>query len=365
MANEPINLSVSAFVALTNQILDTAFPTVVIEGEVASFKVNQGKFVFFDLKDSEATVGCFMTLWQLKTPIEDGMRVQVVATPKLTNWGKFSLTVQTVKPVGEGSLKRSFEMLKAKLAAEGLFDSDRKRPLPDMPKRIAVISSVQAAGYADFIKILQDRWGGLEVEVASVQVQGSVAAGQIIRAIQYFNEQPRPAEALVIVRGGGSADDLAVFNDEELVRAVAASRIPTLTGIGHEVDTSLVDLASDVRAATPSNAAQLLVPDRQEMIAATRQLVRTAAVSAIKAIDIIEQQIVRKMSSAAARIELNVDTLLEENKRYQSLVRAYNPTAILERGYAIIRGQPEIGKQLDIETNKLVIRTEVQHVTKK
>jgi exodeoxyribonuclease VII large subunit len=306
-----------------------------------------------------------MTLWQLKTPIEDGMRVQVVATPKLTNWGKFSLTVQTVKPVGEGSLKRSFEMLKAKLAAEGLFDSDRKRPLPDMPKRIAVISSVQAAGYADFIKILQDRWGGLEVEVASVQVQGSVAAGQIIRAIQYFNEQPRPAEALVIVRGGGSADDLAVFNDEELVRAVAASRIPTLTGIGHEVDTSLVDLASDVRAATPSNAAQLLVPDRQEMIAATRQLVRTAAVSAIKAIDIIEQQIVRKMSSAAARIELNVDTLLEENKRYQSLVRAYNPTAILERGYAIIRGQPEIGKQLDIETNKLVIRTEVQHVTKK
>ena len=365
MANEPINLSVSAFVALTNQILDTAFPTVVIEGEVASFKVNQGKFVFFDLKDSEATVGCFMTLWQLKTPIEDGMRVQVVATPKLTNWGKFSLTIRTVKPVGEGSLKRSFEILKAKLAAEGLFDSDRKRPLPDMPKRIAVISSVQAAGYADFIKILQDRWGGLEVEVASVQVQGSVAAGQIIRAIQYFNEQPRPAEALVIVRGGGSADDLAVFNDEELVRAVAASRIPTLTGIGHEVDTSLVDLASDVRAATPSNAAQLLVPDRQEMIAATRQLVRTAAVSAIKAIDIIEQQIVRKMSSAAARIELNVDTLLEENKRYQSLVRAYNPTAILERGYAIIRGQPEIGKQLDIETNKLVIRTEVQHVTKK
>lgn len=365
MANEPINLSVSAFVALTNQILDTAFPTVVIEGEVASFKVNQGKFVFFDLKDSEATVGCFMTLWQLKTPIEDGMRVQVVATPKLTNWGKFSLTVQTVKPVGEGSLKRSFEMLKAKLAAEGLFDSDRKRPLPDMPKRIAVISSVQAAGYADFIKILQDRWGGLEVEVASVQVQGSVAAGQIIRAIQYFNEQPRPAEALVIVRGGGSADDLAVFNDEELVRAVAASRIPTLTGIGHEVDTSLVDLASDVRAATPSNAAQLLVPDRQEMIAATRQLVRTAAVSAIKAIDIVEQHITRQMSSAAARIELNVDTLLEENKRYQSLVRAYNPTAILERGYAIIRGQPEIGKQLDIETNKLVIRTEVQHVTKK
>src|SRR5690606_7984944 len=123
-----------------------------VEGEVASYKVNQGKFVFFDIKDESGTLGCFMTVWQQRTPIEDGMKVIVRAIPKLTPWGKFSLTVQSIRPSGEGSLKKSFELLKAKLDKEGLFAVERKRTLPTEPQRIAVISSTQAAGYADFIK---------------------------------------------------------------------------------------------------------------------------------------------------------------------------------------------------------------------
>ncbi len=164
-------LTVSDFIAVTNQTLEYAYPLVEIEGEVASFKVNQGKFVFFDLKDAGGSVGCFMMLFSLRVPIEDGMKVIVTATPKLTQWGKFSLTVKSIRPSGEGSLKKSFELLLAKLDKEGLFAPERKRPLPALPRYIAVISSPQAAGYADFIKIIGDRWGGLRIDVAAVTVQ--------------------------------------------------------------------------------------------------------------------------------------------------------------------------------------------------
>src|SRR5665648_273171 len=148
--------SVSDFIALTNQTLEYAYQSVQIEGEVSSFKVNQGKFVFFDIKDDGGSVGCFMTVWQMRVPIEDGMKIIISASPKLTNWGKFSLTVKSIRPVGEGALKKSFELLKAKLDTEGLFALERKRVLPTVPRHIAVISSMQSAGYADFIKILND-----------------------------------------------------------------------------------------------------------------------------------------------------------------------------------------------------------------
>lgn len=145
-----------------------------------------------------------------------------------------------------------------------MFAPERKRSLPEIPAHIAVISSTQAAGYADFVKILNERWGGLKVDVAHVQVQGTVAPDQIIRAINYFGEEEVLPEVLVIIRGGGSADDLAAFNDEPLVRAIAGSRIPTIVGVGHEVDVTLADMVADVRAATPSNAAQIVVPDKRE-----------------------------------------------------------------------------------------------------
>ena len=200
--------TVTDFQAVCNQILETAFSGVVVEGEAASFKVNQGKFVFFDLKDDGASVGCFMMKFALRFPIEDGMKLRVRAVPKLTAWGKFSLTVQSVIPVGEGSLKKSFELLKRKLLDEGLFDAAKKRPLPINLERIGVISSTQAAGYADFCKILNERWGGLRVEVAHTQVQGMVAADQIIRALRYFNERGG-VDVIAIIRGGGSAGALA------------------------------------------------------------------------------------------------------------------------------------------------------------
>lgn len=358
-------VSVSDAIALINQTLEYAYPTLVIEGEVASFKVNQGKFVFFDLKDEGGTLGCFMMVFQLRTALEDGMRVRVVATPKLTNWGKFSLTVRDIQPVGEGSLKRAFELLRAKLEGEGLFAPERKRLLPAIPARIAVISSTQAAGYADFLRILEERWGGVHVEVAHVQVQGMEAPKQIVRALEYFNQQSELPEVIAIIRGGGSADDLSAFNDEPLVRAIAASRVPTIVGVGHEIDESLSDLAADVSAATPSHAAQLLVPDKQDLIrAAHRDVIRISNIveSALTGFSADARHILMDIVRA---IDDQVRRMSDRVKQQLTVLDAYDPTAVLARGYAIVRGAVEPGSSIEIEQTKRFITAEVKDVRKK
>lgn len=360
-----LKLSVSDFIALTNQTLEYAYPVVEVEGEVSGFKVNQGKYVFFDLKDENGSVGCFMMVWQLRLAVEDGMKVIVTASPKLTQWGKFSLTVRAIRPSGEGSLKKSFELLKAKLEKEGLFAEDRKRLLPEQPAYVGVISSTDAAGYADFIKILNDRWGGLKVDVAHVQVQGADAPDQIISALKYFNTHDTPPEVIVIVRGGGSADDLSAFNDELLVREIAGSRVPTLVGVGHEVDVSLADLAADVRAATPSNAAQILVPDRREVI----QIVQQRVASLLPRID---QAIDQKQLLVRDQLD-HIFTIVEHKYRdeqnrllaLQRVLLQVNPRNVLARGYALIRGKERVGEIIEVEKASVVITAEVKNVRKK
>ncbi|MGE5327874.1 MAG: exodeoxyribonuclease VII large subunit [Thiobacillus sp.] len=357
--------SVSDFIAVLNQSLEFSYPTVEVEGEVCSFKVNQGKYVFFDLKDEQGSVGCFMTVWQMRVPIEDGMKVIVSAAPKLTQWGKFSLTVRAVRPSGEGAIKKSFDLLKSKLEAEGLFAAERKRPLPKIPKNVGVISSIQAAGYADFIKILNDRWGGVKVSVANVQVQGVGSADQIIRAIEYFNQQETPPEVIVIIRGGGSADDLSTFNDEMLVRAIAGSRVPTLVGVGHEIDVSLADLVADVRAATPSNAAQILVPDKHEVSRIIKAQI-SALIPRIQGfIDSQLKLINDQVGGIVESINLALVDQISMIENYRKVLTQLNPNTILERGYAILRGGIKLGGNLQIETNEVIINAEVKDVKRK
>lgn len=365
MENDQTLLSVSDFIALTNQTLEYIYPSVSIEGEVAGFKVNQSKYVFFDLKDDGGSLGCFMTVWQLRRPIEDGMKVIVTAVPKLTQWGKFSLTVRAVRPSGEGSLKKSFDLLQTKLEKEGLFSTERKRPLPALPGRIAVISSTQAAGYADFMKILNDRWGGLRVDVAHVQVQGVDAPDQLIRALKYFNSRPDLPEVIVIIRGGGSADDLSAFNDELLVREIAASRAPTLVGVGHETDVSLADLAADVRAATPSNAAQLVVPDRQEITRRTRQHVRSLEQRLSQQIDVYREALQERMKSCGEAIRYHYGRRYGELEYKRRILAVLDPRQVLARGYAIIRGEMKPGRVVEIEKSTILITAEVTRVRQK
>lgn len=362
---ENVRLTVSDFIALTNQTLEYAYPSVEVEGEVNSFKVNQDKYVFFDIKDSGGSVGCFMTVWQLRIPIEDGMKVIVTATPKLTQWGKFSLTVKAVRPSGEGAIKKSFELLKAKLDSEGLFLADRKRILPVVPKYIGVISSTQAAGYADFVKIVNDRWGGLKIDVAHVQVQGNESADQIIRAINYFNGLDNLPEVIVIIRGGGSAEDLVTFNDERLVRVIASSRVPMLVGVGHETDESLADLVADVSASTPSNAAQILVPDRSEIIRAVRYQVKSTLPKIENSINQKLLTIREDLDSVLNVITDKTDKYLEQLSSMRSVLTQLNPQTVLSRGYALVRGIQKMGQTIEVETNKVIMKAEVKNVQRK
>lgn len=363
---ENVLLSVSEFVALTNQTLEYAYPSVTIEGEIAEFRVSQGKWVNFKIKDDEAVVGCFMTMFQMRIPLEDGMKVVVTAHPKLDGrWGKFSLIVRAVRPTGEGSIKKGFELLKAKLEKEGLFAEDRKRALPRVPEKVAVITSTESAAYADFIKIINKRWGGLDVEVAHTQVQGAPAADQIIRAIRYFNSLEVLPEVLVIIRGGGSPDDLAAFNDEPLARAIAESRIPTLVGVGHEVDHTLADMISDVRAATPTDAAQILVPDRQEIIRGAKAQANSVGYLLTQAIDSYSHRTKENLNAAFARIQEKLDDAFDRLGILRVAASQLNPENVLRRGYALLRGEQTVGATLEIETVKHIITAEVQDVRQK
>ena len=354
--------SVSDFIATSNDIFEKSFPSVLIEGEISSFKVNQNKFVFFDLKDEESVLGCFMTVWQLRFPLEDGMKVVAQVKPKLTNWGKFSLTVEKITPKGEGSLKKSLEILKEKLTREGLFDENRKRRIPQDLKKIAVISSTQAAGYADFIKIINERWGGLKIIVAHTQVQGMAASDQIIRAIDFLNSQSELPDVIAIIRGGGSADDLAVFNDEKLVRAVANSRVPIITGIGHEIDQSLCDLAADFAASTPSNVAQILTPNKfDEMRFLRSKILRTNDLLLSKIAE-LKKANREKNQKIRDRILQNILDQKREIQAKKRILESYNPQNILAKGYALISGEIATGKEITIKTIDKTITAEVKNV---
>ena len=356
--------TVTQFVSVVNQTLDYAYPSVNVQGEVASFKVNQGKWVFFDLKDEESSIPCFIPLFQLRMPIEDGMKVIVRGVPKLTKWGKFSFTVKQILPVGEGNIKKSFEMLKRKLEAEGLFDVARKRPIPHPLKKIGVISSTGAAGYADFCKILNARWGGLEVQTAHVQVQGMDAPDQIIRALKYLNEKAE-VDIVAIIRGGGSADDLSVFNDEKLAREIAASRIPVITGIGHEVDESLADLVADIRASTPSNVAEMLTPDRRAEINRIRSQILSVNKKIVQDINNFELRSRNLIIEVGRGVKLKISAVENEILAKKKVLMGLNPEKILERGYAIIKGIAKVGSIIQVETFDKEIEAEIKQIKRK
>lgn len=360
MENE-IKFSPTDFIAVVNQTLEYAYSSILIEGEVASFKVNQGKWVFFDIKDAESSIPCFMTLFQLRMPLEDGMKVIVRGVPKITKWGKFSFTVQAVRPVGEGSLKKAYEILKKKLADEGLFAAERKRQIPKDLTKIGVISSTAAAGYADFIKIINARWGGLKIQVAHTQVQGLDAPDQIIRALKYFNERNN-VQMIAILRGGGSADDLAAFNDEELVRAVAASKIPVITGIGHEVDESLCDLAADVRASTPSNAAEMLTPDRENMKWGITMIINELFRVIINRAEDFKKDSVEIVAQIRNVINMKIVDFRKILSNQIKMLVALNPEKVLKQGYAILNGKISPGNVVKITTYDKEIKAEVKEV---
>lgn len=374
-------LTVSQFVEAVNYALD-ALEYLTVEGEVSEYKVIHNKWVTFSLKDDKSSIGCFMTVWQLKTIIEDGMLVKVTGQPRLREKGFFSFVLQTVQPSGEGALRRAFQLLQQKLHSEGVFDPIRKRSLPRFPRHIAFITSRDAAAYNDFLKVLTARQGGLTISFIHTQVQGEDAPRQIIQALETANTELSSLDVIVLVRGGGSLEDLHAFNDEEVVRAVAASRTPTVVGIGHERDVTLAELAADVRASTPSNAAELVVRSRQEIELDLRHLQTSLKGSLEETMQQKQQLITRSVSVLKSRIQTTAGEVLrkvdslkhvgnrlrqqisqntvsisaapvtlrqlfttqtrhtkEQLNQLQRILQSLSPHTILKRGYSITRGK--------------------------
>ncbi|HEX8182050.1 MAG TPA: exodeoxyribonuclease VII large subunit [Candidatus Saccharimonadales bacterium] len=332
-----VSVTVSEFVDLLNETYEFAFPSIVISGELANLRISKNKWLYFDLKDDGASVKFFGNVHQLPGPLEDGMLLNVRGTPHMHELYGFSVNVQFIQPAGKGSIRRAAELLQAKLQAEGLFDDSRKRSLPYPPRRIGLITSAQSAAYADFIKILGARWGGLAIELIDVQVQGEAAPAQIIAAIDTFNETADPPEILVMIRGGGSADDLATWSHEHVTRAVAGSRVPTLVAIGHEIDTSLAELAADSRASTPSNAAELLTPDKKVVLQTLSTLseeLYDAVQDRIHDERTAHEHILGDLTRAiTGRLQWHRDQL----DSTRALLAVLSPDAALKRGYAIVR----------------------------
>ncbi|WP_395771373.1 exodeoxyribonuclease VII large subunit [Arenimonas sp.] len=254
--------------ALARDLLESNFSQIWLEGEISNLSRPASGHLYFSLKDASAQVRCAMfrnRAMLLSAPIKDGQLVLVRARVTLYEArGEYQLSVESIEPAGQGALQLAYERLKAKLDAEGLFATDRKRPLPRWLKRLGLITSPRGAAVHDVLSVLERRFPLLPVELWPVPVQGAEAAAEIRIALQAALASGR-YDAILITRGGGSLEDLWPFNDEALVRLVASAPIPVISAIGHEVDFSLLDFAADLRAPTPSAAAELLSPDAGEL----------------------------------------------------------------------------------------------------
>lgn len=254
------------------QVLEGALPAIAVEGEVSNFKAAASGHLYFNLKERDAQIRCVMfraAAQSLRFQVEDGL--QAIVRGKLGVYeqrGEYQLVVAALEPKGTGALQLAFEQLKRKLEAEGLFAPEAKQPLPFLPRRIGIVTSPQGAAIRDMLQVLQRRFPGMAVLIAPATVQGEQAAAEIVRAIKELNRRARreKIDLIIVGRGGGSIEDLWAFNEEAVARAIFASKLPVISAVGHETDFTIADFVADLRAPTPSAAAELAVPNRADLL---------------------------------------------------------------------------------------------------
>ena len=290
-SEEPRVFSVSELNKQIRQKLESSYSLVWIQGEISNFKAHSSGHHYFSLKDKKAQINAVMFRGfnsRLKFRPEDG--AEVLIRGKVTVYeprGNYQIFCETMEPVGAGALQVAFEQLKAKLKSEGLFDSDRKRVLPELPKHIALITSPTGAAVQDMLNVLNRRFRGVRVTLIPALVQGAQAPADIVRAFG-LAEQLKDVDVIICGRGGGSLEDLWAFNDEAVARAIVASKVPVISAVGHEVDFTIADFVSDLRAPTPSAAAELVVKNVTELnerIANFRQRLRYSMIQKLKTLN--------------------------------------------------------------------------------
>jgi len=372
-----IEKNVITITELTRQIkfsLETNFPRVWVEGEISNFKQHTSGHLYFTLKDEGAQLSALM--WRsrvanLTFQPEDGMKV--IARGSITVYpprGNYQLDVDQIQPLGLGELQLAFERLKQKLDREGLFDAEHKKPIPEFPECIGLVTSETGAALQDIRSVLSRRHPSVEVILAPVRVQGAGAAEEIADAIKYMNQYDG-IDVLIVGRGGGSLEDLWAFNEEIVARAIYASKIPIISAVGHEIDFCIADFVSDLRAPTPSAAAELVVRNRSELLEDIGNLCYTMRGALDIQLSGLRKQtaslvtsysfnrpkdLVREFSQRVDELERSIGisfahaarTMYQKYNSLQLQLQALNPGGVLKRGYAIVRKKGRIVSSADL-----------------
>jgi exodeoxyribonuclease VII large subunit len=392
--------------------LETKFAAVWVQGEMSNYKLHPSGHQYFTLKDQRAQISCVIwrdTMQPPRQPLADGAQVQVFGTVTVFEArGQYQLNVQIIQPRGVGVLQAKFEALKRKLEAEGLFAPERKRPLPKFPRRIGIVTSPSGAAVRDMLNVLRRRAPWLQILINPVRVQGTGAAQEIAVAIREFalpNEGFRPVDLIVVTRGGGSIEDLWEFNEEIVSRAIFHSAVPIVSAVGHEIDFTICDFVADLRAPTPSAAAELIVPDVVDLQRQIDRCARTLARQLLNRVRDAQQRLDHARETLrrclAHRIEsyksalLNIIRALQPRKlsgelmmrrnhfadlhrrlvacparllenakhrfsRIQGILRVLGPDATLRRGYSItMDDHGHIVRTTAVVRPKMKIRTRV------
>ena len=351
-------VSVSALAQLLKSHVGDFFGNVFVCGEISNFTAHRSGHWYFAIKDDNAVINCAMfrgSNGRVGFEPRTGDRVVLnggmdVYAPQ----GRLSLIVRAMRKDGAGDLAQRLEALKRKLAGEGLFDPELKQPLPSLPRCVGVATSPTGAALQDVIKVLRRRFPSTHVLVSPCKVQGDGAAESVTHAIQRLEQDGR-AEVIIFGRGGGSPEDLMAFNDEGLARAIAACSVPTISAVGHEVDVSISDLVADVRAATPSHAAELVVPEREGFQAALKELSQRLSMAAMRSItyrrEILKHQRLRgptqrvvegrlRLDDLSDRVHVSVGAALQKERsklaQFGGRLDALSPLRVLERGYVVV-----------------------------
>jgi len=361
---EPKPFTVTALTAQLKTILETRFTRIYVEAEISGWRLYPSGHAYFTLKDAGAQISAVMFASSLarckvRAALKDGAKVLVYGNVSVyAPRGNYQLTVLAAKLVGEGDLMQRYLALKAKLEAEGLFAAERKRKLPFLPRRIGIVTSEAGAVIHDMCTVLTRRFPALEIRLFPCLVQGAEAPKTIIAGIRYFNAVTDwRADLLVVARGGGSFEDLFCFNEEELVRTLAASRIPTISAVGHETDFTLCDFAADMRAGTPSIAAEIAVPvlsDLNSQLSTLNAQLATALRSRgeffaqrvdqlsdglLSALMIAQANAERRLARILPRLEpalrLYLQRVGHRLSTAETKLRAYSPYDVLNRGYSL------------------------------
>ncbi len=288
LEEEPHVYSVGELTRRLQQYVEREYDKVCVEGEISGYKISHSGHAYFVLKDEAALLNCVIwrsTLARLKVDLDDGQMVR--ATGGLTIYpprGAYQIILEYLEPSGVGALQAAFEQLKARLSGEGLFDAAYKKALPLLPQKIALITSATGAAVHDMIRVMQRRYPNIRIEILPASVQGDQAIADIVSAIELLNRR-NDADIAILARGGGSLEDLWAFNAEEVARAIFASGVPIVSAVGHETDYTIADFVADLRAPTPSAAAEIVVPVKAELENRRLQLSRQLAAAACKLID--------------------------------------------------------------------------------